>query len=157
MKTPSILARSALEGRLQFQVLQQVLYHIANVKGICHWNFPNKDQEFWLFFFFKWASSFLLTTFPVSPLPNTTEHGTLTIGWSGSLKHKPIINKAHLVFLHAEAHMQTTETRCVGLLHLCTIQETDAHFLYRGTQQHFPLLLSNLSVTFVIANGSKRN
>lgn len=68
-----------------------------------------------------------------------------------------IINKTRLVFSGAEAHMQTSETVCVGLLHLCTIQETDVCFTDRGTQQHFPLLLNDLFVTFFIANSSKQN
>lgn len=48
MKTPSISARSALEGRLQFQVLQQVLYHTANVTEIS----LTKTESFFCLFLF---------------------------------------------------------------------------------------------------------
>lgn len=48
IKTPSIFARSALEGRLQLQI-----NHIANVKATCHWKLPGKDGEsFYLFIYF---------------------------------------------------------------------------------------------------------
>lgn len=161
MKTPSILARSTLEGRLQFQVLQQVtVTNQPHCKCTGHLSLKMTKQRWRVFFLKKKKIScfqFLLTTFLVIPLPSTTEHCTHTTGCSGSLKHKSIINKTHLVFLHAEAHLQATETRHAGLLHLCTIQETDVRFTDRGTQQLFPLLLSDLFVTFVIANRSKQN
>lgn len=154
MKTPSILARSALEGRL---VTNQ-----PHCKCKGHLSLKITRQRWRVFFFFFWEKKvscfqFLLTAFLVIPLPSSTERCIHPSRWSSSLKHKSIINKTHLVFSGAEARMQTSETRCVGLLHLCTIQETDVCFTDRGTQQHFLLLLNDLFVIFVIANSSKQN
>lgn len=55
MKTPSILARSTLEGKLQLQI-----NHIANVKGTCHWKLPGKDGESFYYFFLGKKSELLL-------------------------------------------------------------------------------------------------
>lgn len=69
-----------------------------------------------LFILFLKSELLLVFTDNISGDSSAQHYWTLHThnGWSGSLKHKSITNKTRLVSLHAEAHVQGTETDMRG-------------------------------------------